>query len=442
MDAGEVASHEEAIAILRRYGATVYLGPEVRTSASLQAALLTLVNAGARCLLGGINVIGCADMPRCVSLPGPPSLRDSVLEWGGHIDAEVNTALPGFVLGTALPRNGNQAPSLQVTFDRWLGAVGPVDARFRLPESEGFPPAGILAGALAVSECFQFFGRRIPSAMRRTAGFSLWRPDVVDPWDDPEHRGPAEILLPQKVWVVGLGNLGQAFLWSLLACRYPNPTSARITLQDYDRISDANRSTSLLSQRQSVGRRKTRVMADYCDAAGLDTVLVERPFDDKFVRSPEDPPLAFCGVDTAAPRRMLEAPGFMEIIEAGLGARDEYLEFQIHSLPGSRSAKELWPNVVTGAPPETVLQLPAYRNLLERGQDRCGVLEIAGAAVSVPFAGVAVASIAIGETVRAVMQQHRYELIDGSLRDLRHLTAIPRPARDDLTNLWYVRPAQ
>ena len=50
-------------------------------------------------------------------------------------------------------------------------------------------------------------------------------------------------------------------------------------------------------------------------------------------------------------------------------------------------------------------------------RDGCGVVRVAGAAVGVPFVGVAVGALAITEAIRAVMNGPRFEVMDLNLRD-------------------------
>ena len=48
MDSGQARSHGEAMAMLRRFGLNIVVGPEVHASRDHQIALLTLVNAARR----------------------------------------------------------------------------------------------------------------------------------------------------------------------------------------------------------------------------------------------------------------------------------------------------------------------------------------------------------------------------------------------------------
>lgn len=426
------------MAILSRFRMTVYAGPEVGRSETLQAALLTTVNAGSRCLLGGVTVVGCPATPKRVPLPGPSLLQSAVVACGGKLADQGDPAAPGVVLGSATPPTPGEAPMVRATFDGWAAGVAPLQDCFRMPETQEFAPSGVLMGALAVSEAFQYFRGRNVAAMRRLAGLSLWRPDVREEWNSRAHSGPDQIWLPEKLWVIGLGHLGQAFLWTLSSLPYGDPRLVALVLQDYDRITQANYSTSLLTGPQDHGRMKTRHLAEVCEGRGFQTVLVERPFDERFEVAPGDPHLAFCGVDNPQARRQLEAPGFPEMIEAGLGHQEEeYLAFALHSFPASRTATETWPNL-PGHQPSALLSRPAYQKLLDGVTDKCGLVDVAGATVAVPFVGAAVASLAIAEALRAVMGAHRYEVIHGSFRNPLRRIVKTRNESANVANLGYL----
>src|SRR5690349_6200950 len=56
VDSGEAASPEEALLRLKSFRLGIIAGKEVTRSCSLQSALLTMVNVGARSFLGGVYV--------------------------------------------------------------------------------------------------------------------------------------------------------------------------------------------------------------------------------------------------------------------------------------------------------------------------------------------------------------------------------------------------
>src|SRR5690606_11801916 len=142
----------------------------------------------------------------------------------------------------------------------------------------------------------------------------------ADPWHVSTAAGPPLELLPSRLWIIGLGHLGQAFLWTLGLLPYARPDEVKLVLQDFDILSEANLSTSPLTFAHLLGQRKTRAMATWCEARGFRTAIYERRFGLDFKVIGEEPSLALCGVDNALARAALEEVGFERVIEAGLGA--------------------------------------------------------------------------------------------------------------------------
>ena len=293
----------------------------------------------------------------------------------------------------------------------------------RLSERHEFTPAGVLAGALAVTEAFQFLRKSHPAAGRRDVGLSLWRPELQ--WREDAASGPVIKRLPSALWLIGLGNLGQAYLWTLSMLPYATPNEVQLVLQDYDTLALSNDSTSLLTNCELIGIRKTRAMADWAEQRGFRTRIVERRFKADFQIGSDEPTLALCGVDNELARRDLEDVGFVKVIEAGLGGGTrDFLGFRMHVFPGTCKAWDLWKPA--NANSDNRIDLPAYKKLATDGLDRCGLTQLAGRTVGAPFVGAAAAAIVVGEILRTVNGAHSYELVDGYLRDLTHLIARER----------------
>ena len=293
----------------------------------------------------------------------------------------------------------------------------PVEDRIRLDELTEFTPAGVLAGAVGVSEAFQHVRGRNALAGHRAVGLSLWQPDSRTTWlDDPED-GPQLEWLPSSCWLIGLGHLGQAYLWSIGFLPYANPSAVKLLLQDYDDLVLANDSTSLLTNRQLIGQRKTRAMAAWCEQRGFETRINERRFAGNFEIDEEEPQVALCGVDNEFARAALEDVGFAQIIEAGLGrGTEEYLALQIHCFPAERSALDRWRPSDSNNPSESLIGQPAYDSLAAAGIDKCGLTMLANRAVGASFVGAFTATLVISELLRMALGEHRYGVIDGSLR--------------------------
>jgi len=419
LDTGEAASIQEAETLFAGYKLTIKAGADTAVSATHQAALVTAVNAGQRSLLGGIEVEGIDGMPSLLPLVPYRTLSEAVTALGGRVVRKADRNAPLLVIGDANANDWSHDFAVRATFDAWAGGIVPIASSTRLPEEREFVPAGIMAGALAVAEVFQHLRGTQPAAGRRVVGLSLWRPDVD--WRHKEGAGPVIERLPSSLWLIGLGNLGQAYLWTLSLLPYEKPEDVKLVLQDFDVLAESNTSTSLLTRGELVGTRKTRAMAAWAEARGFEAAIVERPFTADFRVSRNEPAVALCGVDNGLARSALEDVGFARVIEAGLGGGTrDFLGFRMHVFPGARQARELW---TTAADDRTTLtDLPAYRALAAAGIDPCGLTQLAGRTVGAPFVGAIAASLVIAETLRLANGAHAYDLIDGHLRDLSYRT--------------------
>lgn len=417
LDSGEAASVEEAMALFARYSLHIHVGASVATSPAQQAALLTAVNAARRAFLGGVTVSGVADAPLAVPLGRAGSLAAMVASVGGQIVADRPDAASYLAVGMggAAPESG-----VRVAARGWVASCSAVADESLEDDPEAFVLAGVAAGAIGVAECFQQVRGRTPAAGRRRVALSLWRPDLAA--DAPEALGAWPIALPSSAWLIGLGNLGQAYLWSLGMLPYASPGEVRLVLQDFDRIAPSNDSTSLLTDISMVGAYKTRAMAAWAEGCGFTTSLVERRFDHLLQVGDDDPPVALCGVDNALARSALEDAGFARVLEAGLGnGVSDFLALRLHSFPARRSARSIWSNPTPDR--SELLDQPAYRALEVQGADKCGLVQLAGRTVGAPFVGALAGAMVIAELVKLANGGPNIALLDLHLRAPEQLQA-------------------
>ena len=409
-------------ALTRRRGQKVALvcGADVGTSHTLQVAVLTAASLVKRCFPGAVRVVLDDRLAASPLLPWP----SIGLTFGQALSraAGKRRMLSGHGVhnrerdGATIVFGNASAPdtALRVTFDGWIAATGPAEMVARLPERGNCVLSGILASSLAVSEIFMSVADVSVAATRRQIMHSLWRPgaDVLD----PEARGAPIEFLPRTLWVLGLGHLGNAYLWALAALQYPDPGEVEVVLNDFDRVEPENVETGLLFTNAARGRFKTRVCSAWLEKRGFQTKIVERRFDEHFRCRADEPRLALCGFDNNAARRHLKTAGFARVIESGLGGKtDNFDTLAVHTFPQSRSVHALWPD----ASPEeiaadqeqrmrTVGQSAAYSEI---EHDECGRFTLAGKSIAVPFVGTAAASLVLAEAIRIFHQGPAYNTV-------------------------------
>jgi hypothetical protein len=426
IDTGEANTLEEARKIFERYRLCVNVGPDVAFSPTLQAILLTAVNTGRRCFLGGVDVTGCPDANLLIPWRQCRTLAEAVTDLQGKLTSINHQNYPHIVIGDGEVKQVKSEFAIRATFEGWQGGVTPLDGSLRLKEQQEFTPTGVLAGALAVAEAFQFIRKSNPMAGRRATGLSLWCPEAEGDWLNSEQTGPDLEWLPARLWLIGLGHLGQAYLWTLGFLPYDNPSEMHLILQDYDTLTRANDSTSLLTTSHLIGQKKARAMAEWCEGRGFHTKIQERRFAANFCIDNEEPRVALCGVDNMTARAALEDVGFAQIIEAGLGkGTDEYLAFQMHCFPSTRAARSIWDESSNTQLNDALTEKPAYQNLANEGMDKCGLTTLSGRSVGASFVGAVASAIVISELLRMCIGEQRYDVIDGSLRSLDYRAAIP-----------------
>jgi hypothetical protein len=297
----------------------------------------------------------------------------------------------------------------------------------------------MLAAALAVNEAFLYVRAENAAAGYRTVGLSLWDPRNDVDWLAPTGE-PRLTLLPSRLWLLGLGHLGQAFLWALGLLPYSRPDAMQLVLQDVDVITPSTSSTSILSHAELIGQMKTRAMAEWAGRRGFSTRIHERLFASGFRRQDDEPPVLLCGLDNALGRRALDEAGFEFIVEAGLGrGHHDFRTVRLHTLPASRRATQIWPLTGEG---KRMRHAPAYAKLLQEGTlDQCGVTLLAGKAVGAPFVGAVAATFAIAELLRLLHGGTTLQVADVDLQWLEHREIVAQERDFSALNPGFLRTA-
>jgi hypothetical protein len=375
-----------------------------------QAALLTAAECGARMFPGGVYLAGnFGERTIAGQFAGWPLRRH--LELAGCR----TTAVPDHAITLHVGPYPHQVDrGVRCWADGWTGFVGP-DAPAGCPKG-GNEIGGVLAGALGIGEAFRSAVLGDKLACRRTSRLSALSPGSDD-------VGEIDLAyLPAAYWLLGLGNLGQAALWTIGLLPYEDPNLVSLFLQDADAAEAGNLPIQILTKPDWIGRKKARNAARWSDDRGFRTTIIESRFAEGGFRSAGEPGLALVGVDNLATRRAAAASNFDLVLDAGLGATaPEIFDIRVHGFPGARSPEQAWPQ--PEAQPERPLDR-TLRDLVEAGRiDQCGAMTIAGRSLGVPSTAVAAAAIQVAQACRAVSDGSFLDLVDVSLVNCRRVTS-------------------
>ncbi|MFA6087237.1 hypothetical protein [Mucilaginibacter sp.] len=409
----------EALDQLATYQLVLNCGEKIRTSLPLQAALLTAINSAGRAFLGGVYLI-IPDQVECL-LPWAEkkTLNAIAIELGVKATDRPLDYL--FTLNFGLPGNIDQN-IIEVVASDWQGGVL-VDGENTDILNEGkLPLGGIYAGGLAVGLAFMKVSKIHVQGLDHSTGLSLWRPDLN--WLAEDAAGPDSVTIPSNIWILGLGHLGQAYLWALGLLPYNDSKLVDIYLQDFDKVVAANMSAGLLCVIRDVGRYKTRVCSDWLEARKIQTHIVERKFNKNTMREEEEPYVALCGFDNAYSRTLLEKAGFDFVVEAALGDDvNNFDKIMLHTFPSAiHSAEKIW----DGLPSNFLPKEKVLKALTTDNEKECGILEltIAGKAVSGSFVGACAGALVIAELIKARNQGIKTDKIVSQLRFTKHTQTV------------------
>lgn len=438
IDSGAAASIAEAEALFRGYTLAVELDATAAADPVHQASLLTCVALGRRVFLGGVAVIGPLATPLAVPMPLGHTLADAVQALGGKVGCDTD-GTPTIVIGGEA-RARRDGFCVRTALGGWRGGVLPIHSELQPSPGFAMPLSGMLAAALAVNETYLYVNGGVPAAGRRAVGLSLWRPGAESDWLEPDADEPALTYLPSHLWLIGLGHLGQAYLWGLGLLPYQDPSKVDLVFQDVDVVTPSTESTSVLTDATMIEEKKTRAMAAWAKRRGFTTSIQERMFAADFKRQADEPAVALCGLDNAAGRRALDQVGFDLVVEAGLGrGHRDFRTMRLHALPGRRPASDIWKATSAG---EKVEKKPAYMQLLADGVlDRCGMTLLAGKAVGAPFVGATAATLALSEVLRLLHGGPLHQLIDLDLLSLDQRMVSVHPGDFSRLNPGFVMAA-
>jgi hypothetical protein len=396
---------------LRLERAALVIDAEADLDVGDQAALMAAAACAAKMFRGGVFMTPTLAGHLKVGQQRRRPLRRALEDLGVR-----TVTAPDHAVRMLVGRVSDLAPDLYVTCDGWTAQIGPSPAQPR--ERAGNALSGAAAGALGVAELFRKAALDDITATRQPVSINLWGSG-----DAPSRIGK----LPKDMWLIGLGNLGQATLFVLDLLPWRDTGEVNIVLNDADVAGPENLFVQILTRHDWIGCKKARASAGWADARGFLTVIDERRFNAETRPVGTEPRLALVGVDNLDARRWAANAGFDLVIDAGLGATGpEAFDVRIHAFPGSQTADAAWPDIQDGSQPA----LPnSLTKLVEQGRlDICGAMTIAGTSVGVPCTALVAAALQITQACRALETGACADRIDLSLADLRRASWRMMPA--------------
>jgi len=371
MDEGLVNSYEEAESLFASFQLRIHVQPGFSKIPAVEAAILTLLNAAPKTFLGGVELVGSLQEKCTRAWLKGKTLGEAAQYFGVAIDVCKSTDIPTIHVGKG------KAPC--ITF--WLGINLQHDGFLLSPDiamassQASSIELGVAAAGAALNEAFQHAYRKAPLAGQREIFWS--RPCCNS---EPLHF--------DSCWLIGLGHLGQAFLWTLMLSDTDSfPRSIRLT--DFDTVSWSSLSTCLLVGASDVGRLKVDAVAERLESLGIE---VQRDGTRLNLATPDvvqsEQDLAVVAVDNIALRRSLDRLHASLVLEAGIGEGTEaFTRVQFHAFPGLRKARDIWVGDGERSSRTSNLSQPAYQTLLAKSGDECGTALVAGRSIATPFVG-------------------------------------------------------
>lgn len=379
--------HERGVAerLLANLALQIVVDPALAASRSTQIAILSAVNVAARSFRGGVSVVGDLEAPLTVSLEPAKTLGEAVIRLGGRI-AERAVDVPSMLIGNVA------SPTRSAVR---LGATGSIarvvpSATVELYDPDAHPLAATLSAGLAVGCHFRAQALDHPEALlyRFQYDFALG----------------ADFALPRKLWFIGLGHLGQAYLWTL-AMLTDDLSGYQIILQDYDDVGASTKSTSILTSDQPNGTKKVAYCADWLRRRGARVEVVTEAFGPHSL--PRKDFVVVAGLHDTTSRALLDRTEAGLIVDGGIGGRaDDFLRFAVRRFPAERTAAQTFssPSLRDSDQQEALIRSEAYHSLVDAASESaCGLLTaLAETAVGVPFVGLSVSTLVWA----TVMKQH------------------------------------
>jgi hypothetical protein len=247
--------------------------------------------------------------------------------------------------------------------------------------------------------CFGLAGYLGFASLARTIGIPTYRTEYCTNRLNLPARTPDGDVPHVSISMIGLGQLGQAYLALLYFLTRSAKAAPSVVLIDKDFFELPNRHTQVLLNESEDwnGCRKTDYLERHVKRWGWEVKGLTTELTWSWKRPAGDPGLAMLGLDDLDVRRMAIAAGYDWIIDAGLGTSFVQPRLSWHSLPPDNTLARTIFSVPQRAVSLDFLEgTPLHRQLVET-PGQCGWVTFQGVTAAAPSMGIAAAAYAITE---------------------------------------------
>ncbi|HLN20723.1 MAG TPA: ThiF family adenylyltransferase [Bacteroidales bacterium] len=393
-------------------------GESIRESVAQQIAFLTTLNIAQRVFLGGVNCLLPSAIPNLLKLKSV-NFTDLATKYGGSITDKYPDKSEIKILFGVECYDEN---CIEATSSGWRGGVNFFEEKRVIFENAKNPVSlgPVAAASLACYFAFCKIFRVNEMNFGINTGISLWNLNSASEWYLDKNDGPQQPHVPRNVWALGLGHLGQAYLWTLGLMPIDEPSKVLFLLQDDDIVGEENIGSQVLCSNSNIGFPKTRACLQFLESLDFKTQIIEKRFlsgnsEENWIKSF---PFLLNGVDNTETRKSINKNNLKLFLDGATnGSSSLFDSFTLKNV--TRIDKE--PNLLW---PKEEKSKPLHKNLYDRyeKENKCGIITNIG--VSVPFVGLFGSVFIISELLRAVNQGRIYSIVSLMMRDLSSINAV------------------
>ena len=399
---------EEASQLLNGSKLVLVANEKLMSSFSLQIAYVTCYNIGNRIFKGGIKCILPENTPNLLKMKGETfnDVLSSLFEINSNINVSDRT--PRLLFGK-VSQSENE---VEIICSGWQGGLNFFKSeQYTLDNKPTTIPLGaLLASSYGLFWAFDFTFDLTNNLQNESFGYSLWDNSLDYNWNECVGEGPNNVKFPPKIWIVGLGHLGQAYLWTLLHLK----NDFEVLLQDFDKLGVENLGSQILSFEKQIDKYKTRICADFLDNAGIYNKILEKRFvfSDQKDNSLMDYQVLLTGLDSASTRSIIDPSRFKICLDGATnGKLENFDSFTFRNLNLiKKKPNEIWSSVEEKA---EMLHKNLFNLVSEKGG--CGVLTNFG--ISTPFVGLFGACILVSELLKSINEGKINSIFSGNMRN-------------------------